>query len=297
MAKKQSPTEVPGMKGVDVGDIASNLDIPEYSDDAYRDRQSARPARDYVVEDDPILAEGDARVPHVAQVQDNPPINPVQAAPGVVLAESSDDPLTRLARAIENMSARPAASMDTSLMERLVAVMEKVVQGQVAGNAAATQAMLKGKDPSNMHAPGISAFNPRGELKYPRPKLKCRVFLPWEAEVESLTREEIELINLLEPGEYVIKRSDESRVGITVAGSRNVNNPDTFDRLLMNSETGFNNDYAYLMPPLRSILRQILNQRPHTKAAAKGIMTTDEEIDLIEQHGVDFDEAVAAEKR
>lgn len=284
MAKQRSTSLPP-----DIGKLAEG-------EEEYVDRRATpQPPKVQYVEDDPILAMGDphailseqAPAPSLDEVSDA--MAEAATAPAIELATNAD-PIARLAAAMEAIAQRQAGPLggDTRLMERLVAVMERVASGQQASANATADAIRKSQDPSNMFAPNVSVFNPRGERDHPRPQLKCKMFLPWEAEVESLTREEIELLNLLESGEYYIRRNDESRILITIGVSTNPNSGKA-DRLLMNSETGFNNDYHWLIPPLRSMLRQILAQRPATKVAAAAVRTMEDELALIELHGVDFE--------
>lgn len=270
----------------DIAQAAEAAGVDEYVD---RRANPATNRPDYVIEDDPILAEGDARVrasePETAEAQ-----------PRVAIAADAD-PIARLAASMEKLAERQAgpAPMDPILVTLLAGMMEtmkSLVQQQVVGNAGAAEAIRKSQDPSNMFAPDMSVFNPRGERDFPRPQLKCRMFLPWEAERESLTREEIELLNLLEPGEFFIRRNDESRMMVDIKATINPNSG-KFDRLLMNSETGFNNDYHWLVPPLRHMLRQILRQRPATAKAADAVMTTEREIELITEHGINYDKVEA----
>lgn len=285
--------------------------MPEYED---RRAVHRTPAVDYVIEPDPILAEGDNRVivpPAEAEPEiysgeiDLPPgateedvlkaIREHKSAPVTPRIEIARDadPIARLAASMEKLAERQQTqSIDpqlAQLLQGMMATMQVLVQQQIAGNTANADALRKSQDPSNMFAPDFSVFNPRGEKAHPRPKLKCRMFIPWEAEWESLTREEIELLNLLEPGEFFLKRNDESRVIMTVKADINPNSG-KYDRLLMNSETALNNDYHWLMPPLRIWLREILKQRPATKAAARKIMTMEHEFLLVKHYGPDFEE-------
>lgn len=75
----------------------------------------------------------------------------------------------------------------------------------IAAKASANAAELL--HPTKEHPyPGISAFNPEGELKNPRPELKGDIY--WAGYLlrgDELTREEIELINQLTPGDYEIR--------------------------------------------------------------------------------------------
>jgi hypothetical protein len=280
-------------------DLVKNVDLEAAAEDVEEYVEPERPearTRDYYVEDDPILAIGDPKA-----VQSNPdpaPEEPEQepsAQPNVVqIVGDPNDPIARLANMLASLmagTARPQTSFDNPLMEKLVNVLERVAMGQQRSTEAATAALARGKDPSNLFAPEQSVFNPRGERDYPRPDLKCKMHLPWEAEKESLTREEIQLLNLLEPGEFRIKRNDNSWIGIKIEGRINPNS-NQLEVLFMNSETGFNDDYAWLMPPLPNILRQILKQRMSTRAAAEQVMTMEDEIDLISQYGVDYENVI-----
>lgn len=248
----------------------------------YQDRRAIpAPPRDYQVEDDPILAIGDQRI----HPSDEPKI------------ELGQGPLEQLSANIRLLAERQAGPTPVDptllvLMQGMMETMKALVNTQVEGNKGAADALRRSQDPSNPFAPDVSVFNPRGERDHPRPQLKCRMFLPWEAERESMTREEIELLNLLEPGDYYVRRNDESKM---LVGIKTNTNPNTgqYDRLLMNSETGFNNDYHWLVPPLRNMLRQILDQRPHTQEAARKVITTEREIELIRAHGVDFEKVLA----
>lgn len=290
--------------------VQAAVDLGNSTEGAYVDRRAVpAPARDYVIEDDPILAIGDDRVHPSTPEERGEPIPPDaptlddvtqaldESQPRIELAKDAD-PIARLAAAMEKMAERQSgpSPMDPTLVALLSGMMETMkalVEQQVAGNKSSADALRKSQDPSNPFAPDISVFNPRGERDHPRPQLKCRMFLPWEAERESLTREEIELLNLLEPGEFYVQRNDESRIMVTVAGTTNPNTSRP-DRILMNSETALNNDYHALMPPLRKWLRQILNQRPGTKMSASRVMTTEDEVDLITEHGVDFERILAS---
>lgn len=70
--------------------------------------------------------------------------------------------------------------------------LEKILEG----NAQATRKALR---PENERHPDISAFNPKGERDFPRPKLRRKTF--WagqELHEDELTVEEIELFNKVE---------------------------------------------------------------------------------------------------
>lgn len=71
--------------------------------------------------------------------------------------------------------------------------------------------------------PGVSAYNPLGDVAHPRPDLKCRMFwIGYQLEKDSLTREEIDLLNLIdETGKVPFTRADGSRDELVITGERN----------------------------------------------------------------------------
>ena len=169
-----------------------------------------------------------------------------------------------------------SVTMETVLLA-LTRALEGIAAGQVNSQRAATEALdmaAKMQQPDNRTGPNISDFNPQGDSQHPRPKLRCPMFLPWEAEPESLTWEEIELLNLLREGEYAVRRNDGVKVRVTIRVKMNLNG--TPDILLMNSESAFNDENSWMMPPLVDILRQILMSNPETKHAGASVMTMDE---------------------
>lgn len=177
----------------------------------------------------------------------------------------------------------PAVSLtESGVLQALVAALQQIASGQVNSQRAATEALdmsARMQQPDNKFSHGISAFNPQGDREYPRPTLKCAMFLPWEAEQESLTFEEIELLNLLEEGEYIIRRNDGVKIQVTVKIKMNMNG--TPDTLFMNSEAAFTDETHWMMPPLVSVLRQILDARPHTRKSASAVLTMDTRASMI----------------
>lgn len=168
-------------------------------------------------------------------------------------------------------------------MVMLAAALRDIASGQVNAQMVAAKALESAQrqvQPDNKQAPMLSVLNPQGELQFPKPKLKCRMDIPWECENESCTWEEVELLNLLEDGEYVIKRNDNSKVGVIVKLLKDLNGKP--NRLFMNSEMAFTEESHWRMPPLTSILRQILAVRPHTAAAASKVLTMDQRYSMVE---------------
>lgn len=133
--------------------------------------------------------------------------------------------------------------------------------------------------PENSFHPMISSFNPRGDKDFPRPKLKCEMFLPWPAESgESMTREEIELLNLLVPGTYTILRVDRTPIKLAVVIATSLDS-DVPSRLVIHHETAFNNENHTLMP--FDWLRQMVMRHPDLKAQGALILSMEEEEALI----------------
>jgi len=133
-------------------------------------------------------------------------------------------------------------------------------------------------------SPKISVFNQRGQRDYPLPQLKCRVFAPHpldrDPEISGLTREEIELVNLLEPGEYRITLNDQSQTALTV---QTVKNAATGAIEQMRIVTpAFDREKFKTMPPMATWLREVLAQHPEPIAeAASQVLTMKQEQALI----------------
>jgi hypothetical protein len=117
--------------------------------------------------------------------------------------------------------------------------------------------------------PLISAFNPRGEKDFPMPFLKCEVYAPWKMwdDQHSLDREEVELFNLLDPGEYHIEMVDGSQQLVCVVGVRN-SDTGRLERLSLLGPKDEQGRYAGLFtqekrqsfPALRQLLRQMIGE-------------------------------------
>lgn len=213
-------------------------------------------------------------------------------------APSAPDPwaiLDRLASALESAKASPVANNNEELMSRLAHALERVSESQLEGSRLIASETRRAHRPSNEVAPNISVFNRRGMLlpedaDGPRkPLLKCIMLIPWLVEWDSCTREEVELLNLLQAGEYHLSLVDKSRIKMEVRIDLKVDGH-TPSRLLMNNVgtdgqpgTAYNNDNFRLIPALSDLLRQILRQHdPETRALAAAVMSDEEEEALIE---------------
>jgi hypothetical protein len=205
-------------------------------------------------------------------------------------AQEQDEPstgeiLNRLTMAIEILAARQAQGeeVQAGVQERLAAALDRLGIATIEAGRLQAAEQRRIHRPSNEVVPMVSVLNPRGDNCIPKPRLKCIMMIPWLVDPESITREEAQLLNLLEQGEYVITRSDGMRVKITVKIDFGLDEI-TPSRLLMNNETAFNNDNHKWMPPLSLFLRQVLRQHkdPATVKAANDVLTMDEELALMQ---------------
>lgn len=195
--------------------------------------------------------------------------------------------IDRLTGALEALASQRASATGNDqavvvmMMEKLTAALARVSEAQVAGSKMIADETRKAHRPSNEIAHFRSPFNPRGERDYPRPKLKCLMMIPWLLDRDSCTREEIELANLLETGEYVVKRVDGTKFKVMCKVHYALDDK-TPSRLIMTNETAFNNDYFKLMPSLVDYLRQVLKQHnPDVARQAAAVLSMDEEEALI----------------
>lgn len=85
-------------------------------------------------------------------------------------------------------------------------------------------------NPSNKTHPGMSVFSyPEGDRARPR-ALKCPMFWGgYDLNIDTITAQEVELLNLAEPGIYKFTRSDNTLDTLTVEGERNA--ADTITKL------------------------------------------------------------------
>ena len=84
------------------------------------------------------------------------------------------------------------------------------------------EAMRRLQQPENAVHPGMSAYNPLGDLAHPRPPLKCQMFwVGYDLQPDNLTVAELELLNLARPGTFTFHRTDGAIETLTVTGRTN----------------------------------------------------------------------------
>jgi hypothetical protein len=186
--------------------------------------------------------------------------------------------------ALESLEKRAAAASegDNTTIAQAMVMIAQAIEGMKATQlqAAQIQADMQRRvtRPENAFPPMLSTYNPRGDKDFPRPPLKCPMLIPWPVEADAHTREEIQLLNLLEPGEFMITRTDRSKVKLTVTIARKLDSEEP-SQLSVNHETAFNNDNHKQMP--HDWIRQLAMANPKTRAAAANVITMDEEVALI----------------
>jgi hypothetical protein len=229
-------------------------------------------------------------------------VEPPVAAPATVTADQMLTMMDRMTAAFEKLAdvqqRNPENQQVNTLLDKLSDAMVRMSETQLQGSqliADQTTALAvetkKAHRPSNEVPRNVSVFNRRGTLlgdhpdpdkRYAKPLLKCQMFIPWLVEWESCNREEVELLNLLEPGEYILKRIDNTRVRVTIRITYGVDEK-TPSRLDMGHDTAFGNDQFKLMPALSNMLRQILKQHDMgVRAKLAKVLSDEDEEALIE---------------
>lgn len=231
------------------------------------------------------------------------------------MAKSKDEPtyeldpqveppssIDKLTAAIERMATLQMAMLErgmqpdpqnTELMKGLTVALERVSENQMKGAEVMAQSYRQVHRVSNDVAHERSVFHPRGNPAlfpagdpYVKPTLRCSCWVPRPEEPgdNMLTREETELLNILIdcPGNYVVNRVDDTKMKVTVVVELGADDV-TPTRLILKSDTGFNNEYFRLLPPLHSQLRQVFAQHPNAdvRKRATAVMTMPEELLLI----------------
>ena len=109
-------------------------------------------------------------------------------------------------------AAAKGGSLDAETLE---AMMTRV--GEMT--AAAQDRMLH---PDNREHPGISAYSyPEGDKKRPRPDLQCAMtWVGYALTTDTLTWQEIELLNMATPGEFTFVRTDGTTDRLVIRADR-----------------------------------------------------------------------------
>lgn len=171
-----------------------------------------------------------------------------------------------------------------ALQERQIAIQEAQLENQKRQTISQEERDKRTLPPSNQFAPRCSVFNPQGEKDYPMPALKCEVHMPWQQKpgMHGLDWEEVELLNLVEPGEYMVELNDGSVVPLNVVGTRNSESGkvEAMRFFGLKDEGGaygafYTQERKAFVPALRLMLRQMLGDK------ATGVLTMTERRRLV----------------
>jgi hypothetical protein len=129
--------------------------------------------------------------------------------------------------------------------DKLEAILLRVAQ-------MSADAQERAANPSNKTHPGMSVYSyPEGDRARPRPPFKCPMYWNgYDLTPDTTTAEEIELLNLAEPGIYRFLRTDKSPETLRVVGDRDP--AGALSRLLFTFPTKENRD---TLPSMAALLR------------------------------------------
>jgi hypothetical protein len=154
------------------------------------------------------------------------------------------------------LSLKDLATLVASMNQQGTLDAEAIAAIAAKATAAAT-ATFHNLDDHKQH-PGISPFNPLGERDHPRPELLGDIY--WAGYLlrgDELTREEIELVNQLKPGDWEIRSRGGSTLPFKVRdldpGSRN-------SRRLLILFPCATADQRHDVPTMVDMLRQVVGE-------------------------------------
>lgn len=141
------------------------------------------------------------------------------------------------------------------------------------GNQEVQREQLKQtRNKNNARAPEVSVYNPQGQKDYPMPELACEVLMPWPLRPtqHGLTYEEVELMNRIKPGEYVLELLDGTMVQACILGTKNTITGKIERLAFMGQRDDESGHYSTLyskerrnaFPSMVATLKQILGQMP-----------------------------------
>lgn len=193
--------------------------------------------------------------------------------------------LAGIQAALAKIAERPSADQNPDMMANLTAAMERIA---TATTDAAEKTVIESKRafrPSNEIVHLRSVYHPRGRAY--TPALRCKMAVPWPVNGDTETREEVELLNLLEQGEYKVKRTDGSVYVERVIVTKDLNG--NLSDLNITNETAFNNDNYKTVSSLVDRLRQMLKQHPKAiREQAAAVLSIDEEQALVDANEIEY---------
>lgn len=161
-------------------------------------------------------------------------------------------------------AAEPSVTDAIVLMTQILAEM----RGKSSGSDSRIDVLAQGvqslvdhenaRPKENRQHPGISSLNPLGERDHPRPELKCKMYwVGFKVTKDSSSREEIELLNRLEPGNYRVTKANGRTIPFTVEARKGLN--DKLERMMIHFPCKSTEDRGDHMP-MTSYLREALGE-------------------------------------
>src|SRR3990167_4975823 len=158
-----------------------------------------------------------------------------QKAADAAVAEAEPESASIKEQEAEPVMAPPAAqaapvsdpSMATvltqamALMQQLAADKSGDAQKQDA-TLALIEKLITKTHPENIEHPGISVYSyPEGDHARPKPDLKCKMYwIGYELRTDTLTPQEIDLLNRVQPGEFRVTKADGTGIPFRVEAKR-----------------------------------------------------------------------------
>lgn len=198
--------------------------------------QGDKDAIKYLAQLDEAVAAGATPEPTEAEV---PVVSPKRESVTPTMAEA----MTMLAGILQEMRSAQTQDSRQSFMAQ-AEILEKI---------------LTKTRPENQDPPLISAFsNPTGERDDPKPALKCKMrWAGYELKTDTLTPQEITLLNRLEPTDTFVTKANGTKIAFTITAKR--------DSLLRIEELDISfpctRDQRYDHAPMVSYLREALGER------------------------------------
>jgi hypothetical protein len=140
-----------------------------------------------------------------------------------------------------------------------------VVNPQLEGMLKLLEDREQARPHENLFSPPmISHFNPLGDRDHPKPDLKTDIrWVGYRMTKETLRRDEIELVNKLEPGEFRVTKSDGRTIPFTVTAKKDDNGK--LERMNIHFPCKSNEDRSNHLS-MESYLREVLGESASTES-------------------------------
>lgn len=174
------------------------------------------------------------------------------------LVEEVKEPVMPEAKNVAEPSTTELMAMMVSLLREIKESNSADAKDKAISQAEILEKILNKTIPENVAPPLISHYNPEGERDAPREPLKCQMlWVGYDLKTDTLTKDEIALLNRLQPGAFRVTKADGTVMPFTVTAKHN-------DRLeLERLEVSFpcTGEHRHNHAPMTSYLRQALGER------------------------------------